>query len=54
MLYGISAVFDQVLFSNDTLIGSLRRRLHAASCANSGRAAEYALTSRTLLLQPMI
>ena len=49
MLYGIIAVFDQMSVFKRCHIG---RRLRTASRANSGQAVEYALTSRTLLLQP--
>ena len=54
MLYGIIAVFDQMPFSNDAVLDALDVACTTASRANSGQTVEYALTSRTLLFQPMI
>ena len=49
MLYGIIAVVrSNAIFKRCRI----RRRLRAASHANSGQTVEYALTSRTLLFQP--
>ena len=53
MLYGIIAAFDQMPFSNDAVFDAWTP-LHAASRASSGPTVEYALTSRTLLFQPVI
>ena len=62
MLYGISAVFDQMPFSNDAVFDALDLALDwglgpgpwsrpANLRGESGQTVEYALTSRTLLFQ---
>ena len=55
MLYGIIAVVEpDASLQPMTYWIAFDRRLRAAPDADSGKTVEYALTSRTLLFQPMI